>query len=46
MITLAVAQSLHELMLRWRELANGDDGMPVRLPSTLFGFGVELFQLP
>ena len=46
MITLAVAQSLHELMLRWRELANGDDGMPVRLPSTLFGFGVELFQSP
>jgi branched-chain amino acid transport system permease protein len=46
MITLAVAQSLHELMLRWRELANGDDGMPVRLPSTLFGFDVELFQSP
>jgi len=46
MITLAVAQSLHELMLRWRELANGDDGMPVRLPSTLFGFDIELFQSP
>ncbi|HMO45935.1 MAG TPA: branched-chain amino acid ABC transporter permease [Rubrivivax sp.] len=46
MITLAVAQSLHELMLRWRELANGDDGMPVRLPATLFGVDVELFQSP
>lgn len=46
MLTLAVAQSLHELMLRWRELANGDDGMPVRLPSTLFGVDVELFQAP
>lgn len=46
MLTLAVAQSLHELMLRWRELANGDDGMPVRLPSRLFGVGIEIFQSP
>jgi len=46
MLTLAVAQSLHELMLRWRELANGDDGMPVRLPSTLFGVDIEVFQSP
>jgi len=46
MLTLAVAQSLHELMLRWRELANGDDGMPVRLPSTLFGVDIEVFQAP
>jgi branched-chain amino acid transport system permease protein len=46
MLTLAVAQSLHELMLRWRELANGDDGMPVRLPSTLFGVDLDIFQAP
>ena len=46
MLTLAVAQSLHEIMLRWRELANGDDGMPVRLPSRLFGVGIEVFQAP
>ena len=46
MLTLAVAQSLHELMLRWRELANGDDGMPVRLPSRLFGVDIGVFQAP
>lgn len=46
MLTLAVAQSLHELMLRWRNLANGDDGMPVKLPSRLFGVDSELFQAP
>jgi len=26
MLTLAVAQSFHEIFLRWRQLANGDDG--------------------
>jgi branched-chain amino acid transport system permease protein len=46
MLTLAVAQSLHELMLRWRGLAGGDDGMPVRLPPRLFGIDIELFQAP
>lgn len=46
MITLAVAQSLYELMLRWRQLANGDDGMPVRLPGTLFGIDIQIFQSP
>ena len=46
MLTLAGAQSLHELMLRWRELASGDDGMPVRLPSTLFGVDIDVFQSP
>lgn len=46
MLTLAVAQSLHELMLRWRAVAGGDDGMAVRLPSRLFGVGIEVFQSP
>lgn len=46
MITLAVAQSLFELMLRWRELAGGDDGMAVRLPKTLFGIAIGVFQEP
>lgn len=46
MLTLAVAQSLYELMLRWRQLANGDDGMPVKLPSSLFGIDIEFFQSP
>lgn len=46
MLTLAIAQSLHELMLRWRALAGGDDGMPVRLPSSLFGVDLGIFQSP
>lgn len=46
MLTLAVAQSFHEIFLRWRELANGDDGMAVRLPSRLFGLDIAVFQQP
>lgn len=46
MLTLAVAQALHEIFLRWRDLANGDDGMAVRLPSRLFGLDIEVFQQP
>ena len=46
MLTLAVAQGFHEIFLRWRELANGDDGMAVRLPSTLFGQDIAVFQQP
>lgn len=46
MITLAVAQSFFELMLRWRELAGGDDGMAVRLPAALFGIDIGVFQQP
>lgn len=46
MLTLAVAQAFHELFLRWREIAGGDDGMPVRLPSSLFGLDISHFQMP
>jgi branched-chain amino acid transport system permease protein len=46
MLTLAVAEALHELMMRWRDLANGEDGLPVRLPGTLFGLPVSAFQTP
>lgn len=46
MLTLAVAQGFHEILLRWRELANGDDGMSVKLPARLFGLDVGLFQQP
>ncbi len=46
MLTLAVAQSFYELMLRWRELANGDDGMAAELPPRLFGAGIAVFQTP
>ncbi len=44
MLTLAVAQGFHEIFLRWRELANGDDGMSVRLPSKLFGLDIAMYQ--
>jgi branched-chain amino acid transport system permease protein len=46
MLTLAVAQAFYEIFLSWRELANGDDGMAVRLPNRLFGLGIETFQQP
>jgi len=46
MLTLAVAQAFHEIFLRWRELANGEDGMRVQLPGTIFGADVTIFQNP
>ncbi|MDB5846965.1 MAG: branched-chain amino acid transporter permease [Rhodoferax sp.] len=46
MLTLAVAQGFHEVFLRWRELANGEDGMKVNLPDALFGIRTEIFQRP
>lgn len=46
MITLAVAQALHELMMRWRAFAGGDDGLSIRFPDTLFGVDIRLFQDP
>lgn len=46
MLTLAVAQAFYEIFLRWRELANGEDGMRVQLPDTLFGVHVTIFQNP
>ena len=46
MLTLAVAQAFHEIFLRWRELANGEDGMRVQLPTSIFGADVSIFQNP
>lgn len=46
MLTLAVAQAVHEVFLKWRTLANGDDGIEVRLPKRLFGLDIALFQQP
>lgn len=46
MLTLAVVQAFYEIFLSWRELANGDDGMAVRLPSRLFGIDIATFQQP
>ena len=46
MLTLAVAQALYQLVLKWRALANGDDGIQVNLPDHLFGVDVAVFQQP
>lgn len=44
MLSLAVAQALFELMMRWREIANGEDGLRLRLPRELFGLKLSFFQ--
>lgn len=46
MLTLAIAQAVHEFFLKWREVANGDDGLEVKFPSTLFGIDILVFQQP
>lgn len=46
MLSLAVAQGFYELVVRWRELANGDDGMSVPLPPRLLGLPLAVFQEP
>ncbi len=46
MLTLAVGQALYEVTFKWRGLANGDDGMSVPLPKTLFGLDSGLFYSP
>lgn len=46
MLTLAVAQAFYELVLRWRGLANGDDGIAAQLPPRILGMDLNLFQQP
>ena len=46
MLTLAVAQAFYELVLRWRGLANGDDGIAAQLPPHILGLDLSLFQQP
>lgn len=46
MITLAIGQVLYEIVFKWRELANGDDGLAVRFPSAVFGFSASALQKP
>lgn len=46
MLTLAIAQAFFELFAKWREIANGEDGLEIKLPSSLFGFDTLLFQQP
>jgi branched-chain amino acid transport system permease protein len=44
MLTLAAAQAVYELIIKWRDLANGDDGMRMRLSRELFGLKLSFFQ--
>lgn len=44
MLTLAVAQVFHEILLKWRDLAGGDDGLSVSLPHTIAGLPGSVFQ--
>jgi branched-chain amino acid transport system permease protein len=44
MLTLAVAQAFYELALRWRSLANGDDGIAAQLPERILGVDISVFQ--
>ncbi|TFE36489.1 branched-chain amino acid ABC transporter permease [Paraburkholderia dipogonis] len=44
MLTLAVAQAFYELFMRWRGLANGEDGLRVDWPASIFGVHTTMFQ--
>ena len=46
MVTLAFGQGFFELVLKWRTLANGDDGLIVKLPRELFGIPTKLIYAP
>jgi len=46
MLSLAVAQAMFELMMRWRDIANGEDGLAMRLPRQIFGTKLSVFQKP
>lgn len=44
MLTLTVAQGFYELFMRWRGLANGEDGLRVDFPAYIFGIHTTMFQ--
>lgn len=46
MITLAVGQVVYEIFFKWRELANGDDGLAIRFPAEILGVSTRLLQKP
>ncbi len=46
MLTLAIAQAVHEVFVKWRDVANGDDGLEVKFPNKLFGIDILFFQQP
>lgn len=44
MLSLAVSQACFEVMMKWRDIANGEDGIAIRLPREIFGLPLKLFQ--
>lgn len=46
MLTLAIAQAFYEFFAKWREIANGEDGLEIKFPKTLFGFDTLQLQQP
>jgi len=46
MLTLAIAQAFYEFFAKWREIANGDDGLEIKFPKSIFGVDTIVFQQP
>jgi branched-chain amino acid transport system permease protein len=46
MLTLAIAQAFYEFFAKWREIANGEDGLEIKFPKTIFGVDAIMFQQP
>ncbi|MBS4049327.1 MAG: branched-chain amino acid ABC transporter permease [Alphaproteobacteria bacterium] len=46
MLSLAAAQACFELMMKWRSIANGEDGLAIKLPREVFGLPLSIFQRP
>lgn len=46
MLSLAAAQACYELMMKWRSIANGEDGLAIKLPREVFGMPLSIFQRP
>ena len=44
MLSLAMAQALYELVMKWRDLANGEDGLRIRFAREVFGLKLSFFQ--
>src|SRR3546814_5362923 len=46
MLSLAAGQACYELMMKWRSIANGEDGLAITLPREVFGLPLSIFQRP
>jgi len=44
MLSLAMAQAIYELVMKWRDLANGEDGLRIRFAREIFGVKLSFFQ--